>query len=183
MDDAGVGRDDAEVVEGLLAPAQEGVALAVAAELERGVEVGGVALEVVIDLDRVIDDELDRLERVDLPRVAAELHDTVAHGREIDHRGHAGEVLQQHARGREGNLLLGAGTDVPAGERLDVLGIDEPRVLAAQQVLEQDLQRVRQPGHVREAGLLERRQAEDVEGVAPDGERGARVERVLRGHP
>ena len=37
MDDAGVGRDDLEVVERALAPAQEGVALAVALELELGV--------------------------------------------------------------------------------------------------------------------------------------------------
>ena len=74
------------------------------------------------------------------------------------------------------------GRHVPAGQRLDVLGIDEPRVLAAQQVLEQDLQRVRQARNVREAGLLERRQAEDVKRLAPDGERGARVERILRGH-
>ena len=37
MDDAGVGRDDAEVAEGVLAPAQERVALLVARELELGV--------------------------------------------------------------------------------------------------------------------------------------------------
>ena len=84
VDDPGVGRHDAEVVERLLAPAQERVALLVARELQRRVQVGGVALRVVIDLDRVIDDELDRLQRVDLLRVAAEPHDAVAHRREID---------------------------------------------------------------------------------------------------
>ena len=183
MDDAGVGRHDAEVVERFLAPAQERVALAVAAELERGVQVGRVALGIVVDLHRVIDDELDRLQRVDLARVAAELDDAVAHGRQIDNGGDAGEVLQQHARRREGDLLLRAGTDIPAGQRLDVVRVDEPRVLAAQQVLEQDLQRVRQPRDVGETGLLERRQAEDVEGVATDRDRRACVERILRGHP
>ena len=44
VDDAGVGRHDAEVVERVLAPAQERVALAVARELELGVQLGGVAL-------------------------------------------------------------------------------------------------------------------------------------------
>ena len=72
---------------------------------------------------------------------------------------------------------------VPAGERLDVLGIDEPRVLAAQQVLEQDLQRVRQPRHAGKPGLLERRQAEDPAGLATRGEPRARVERIQRNHP
>ena len=102
-----------------------------------------------------------------LLRIAAEPHDAVAHRGEIDDRRHAGEVLQQHPRRRERDLLLRPRRDVPAGERLDVVGVDEPAVLAAQQVLEQDLQRVRQPRDVREAGLLERRQAEDVEGVGP----------------
>ena len=66
VDDAGVGRHDAEVLERLLAPAQEDVALAVARELEVGVpEKRGGAAELV-DLHRVVDDELDGLERVDL---------------------------------------------------------------------------------------------------------------------
>ncbi len=164
VDDAGVGRHDAEILKRLLAPAQERVALAVAAELERGVEIGGIALGVVIDLDGVIDHELHRLQRIDLLRIAAEPDDAVAHGREIDDRRHAGEVLQQHPRGRERNLLLGARRDVPAGQRLDVLGVDEPSVLAAQQVLEQDLQRIRQPRDPTVAGPLERGQAEDIEG-------------------
>ena len=145
VNDAGVGRHDAEVLERVLAPAKERVALPVARELERGVEVGGVRLGVVIDLNRMVDDELDRLQRVDFSRIAAEPNDAVAHGREIDDRRHAGEVLQQDARGREGDLLLHFGGHVPARQRLDVLGIDEPRVLAAQQVLEEDLERERQP--------------------------------------
>src|SRR6185437_7974861 len=71
VDDAGVGRDDFEVVERGLAPAEEGVALAVARELELGVQLERVVLGEVIDLDGVVDDELDRLQRVDLLRIAA----------------------------------------------------------------------------------------------------------------
>ena len=106
MDDAGVGRHDAEVAERVLAPAQEGVALLVARELELGVQLKRVGLAEVVDLHRVIDDELDRLQRVDLVRIAAEPRDAVAHRGEIDDRRHAGEVLQQHARRRERDLLL-----------------------------------------------------------------------------
>ena len=149
VDDAGVGRDDAEVVERVLAPAEERVALPVARELELGVQLGGVALDEVIDLHRVIDDELDRLQRVDLAagrRRAGRCRRASPRDRR---RGHAGEVLQQHARRHERDLLLRLGRDVPAGERLDVVRVDERAVLAAQQVLEQDLQRVRQP---RDAG-------------------------------
>ena len=76
------------------------------AEFKRGVQIRGIQFRVVIDLHRMVDDELDRLERIDLLRVAAEADDAVAHGREIDNGGNAGEVLQQHARGRERDLFL-----------------------------------------------------------------------------
>ena len=110
-----------------------------------------VSLDEMIDLHRVIDDELDRLQRVDPARVAAEPDDAVAHGGEVDHGRHAGEVLEQDARRREGDLPLILAGDVPPGENANILRIDESRVLAAQQVLEQDLQRkrqARQPGYV-----------------------------------
>ena len=70
--DAHAGRHGGEVVEGGLAPFEEGVALAVALEFERGVEVVGVDGAELIDLDGVVDDQLGGLERVDLLRVAAQ---------------------------------------------------------------------------------------------------------------
>ena len=84
--DAGVRRHDAEVVERRLAPAQERVALAVALELELGVALEGEPLGELVDLDRVVDHQLDRHERVDLRRVAAELVHRVAHRGEVDDR-------------------------------------------------------------------------------------------------
>ena len=65
VDDAGVGRDDAEVVEGLLAPAQERVALLVALELELGVALERRRGPEGVDLDRVVDDQLGGHERID----------------------------------------------------------------------------------------------------------------------
>ena len=56
MADAHAGRDGGEVVEGGLAPLEEGVALAVAGELEGGVEVVGVDGAKLVDLDGVVDD-------------------------------------------------------------------------------------------------------------------------------
>ena len=106
MDDAGVGRHDPEVAEGVLSPAQERVALLVARELELGVQLKRVRPAEVIDLHRVIDDELHRLQRIDAVRIAAEPRDAVAHRREIDDRRHAGEILQQHARRRERDFPL-----------------------------------------------------------------------------
>ena len=81
-----------------LAPAQEGVALAVALELALGVVHEREAGRELVDLHRVVDHQLDRLQRVDPGRVAAEVAHRVAHRREVDDRRHAGEVLEQHAR-------------------------------------------------------------------------------------
>ena len=99
----------------------------------------------LVDLHGVVDHELDRDQRVDRLRVAAEVAHRVAHRGEIDDGGDAGEVLQEHPRGVEGDLLRRLGGRVPARDRLDVARRDGDAVLVAQHVLEQDPQRVGEP--------------------------------------
>ena len=149
MADPGGRRHDAEVVERLLAPAQERVALAVALVVALGVDVEGARAAEGVDLDRVVDHEVDRDQRVDPRRVAAELVHRVAHRRQVDDRRHAGEVLHQDPGRLEGDLLRsGSAVGVPGGDRLDVGGGHRVAVLEPQRVLEQDLERVGQPGDV-----------------------------------
>ncbi len=62
MDDASVGRDDGEIAESGLSPAEKGVTLLVAAELEQGVQVESSGGAEFVDLHRVIDDEFDGLQ-------------------------------------------------------------------------------------------------------------------------
>ena len=64
--DAGIGRNDREVVERALTPAQERVALAITLELAFHVDGKSVVSRERVDLNRVVDDELGRNERVDL---------------------------------------------------------------------------------------------------------------------
>ena len=61
----------------------------------------------VVDLDGVIDHELDRLQRIDALRIAAESGDAVAHRGQIGHARHAGEILEQHPRRHERDLGRG----------------------------------------------------------------------------
>lgn len=113
--DASARRYHAEVVEGALAPAQEGITLAVA--LHFNVDVlfeGGVAAELV-DHHRVVDHQVHRRQRVDALRVAAGLGHGRAHGRQVDHRRHAGEVLHQHPRRAVLDLAIGAALLEPGG--------------------------------------------------------------------
>jgi hypothetical protein len=111
----------------------------------------------------VVDHELRRRERVDPRRVAAELDDGLAHGREVDDAGHAGEVLHEHAGGGELDLGVRLGAGVPARQCADVLGGDVLAVLRAQEVLEQDLEGVRQA-----LGALDGRQPVDVVRLVAD---------------
>jgi hypothetical protein len=156
VDDAGPRRDDLEVVERRLAPAQELVALAVAAVLDLDVLLEGVGATEDVGDDGVVDDELGRGQRVDLGRVPAQGGDGLAHGGEVDDAGDAGEVLHDHAGGGELDLGVRLGGRVPAGERPDVVGGDVGAVLGAQQVLQEDLEA---EGQLR--GALHRVQTED----------------------
>ena len=170
MADPGRRRDDAEVVERLLAPAQEGVALAVALVVAVGVDVEGARVAERVDLDRVVDHQVDRDQRVDLRRVGAELVDRVAHRRQVDDRRHPGEVLHQHARGLERDLLDGSAFASQEAIVSTSVGGHRVAVLEPQRVLEQDLERVRQPGDVEL--LLQRVEPEDLVLASGDGQRG-----------
>ncbi len=148
MADAGRRRHDAEALEGGLAPAEEAVALLVALVVAVGVDVEGAVVAEGVDLDGVVDDQVDGHAGIDPGGVAAEVVHRVAHRGEVDDGRDTREVLHQDAGGLEGDLVGGLGLRVPAGDRLDVLRADRLAVLEPQDVLEQDLQRVRQPGHV-----------------------------------
>ncbi len=175
VDDAGARGDDLELVEGGLAPAQELVALLVAAVLQLDVLREGVGRAELVRDDGVVDDQLGRGQRVDLRRVAAELLDGLTHGGEVDDAGDAGEVLHDHAGRRELDLLAGLGLRVPAAQRADVVGGDVRAVLRAEQVLQQHLQAV---GKAR--GALDLVQPEDLVRLVAHLQRAAGVEAVRR---
>ena len=180
--DAGVGRHDAEIAERVLAPAQKRVPLTIARKLELGIQLEGIGTREIVDLHRVIDHELDRLQRIDAIRIAAEADHPVAHGGKIDHAGNAGKVLEQDTRRRERDLLLELRARSPTGKRLDILRMDESGVFVSKQVFEENFQRVWKLGDIWKRAL------EMVEGENFDRlpcERALRtgMERIASGHP
>ena len=167
MHDAGGRWHNAEVRERLLAPAQELVAFPVASELDLGVllERGGGAK--VVHLHGVIDDEIDRHQRIDLVGIRAHALHGFAHGGKIDHARHAGEVLENDARRLERNLgRLGSG-GLPVGEAYHVVTRDLILIARAQRSFEQHADREWQ---LAEVHLQLRR--ERVEAVVLDRARG-----------
>lgn len=158
VDDADAGRHDLERVERLHAPLHELVALVVALELQLHVQVERVLLAEVIDLHRVVDDEIDRHERLDLLRVLARALRDAAHGRDVGEQRHAREVLQHDARHDERDLVDALRIRLPVRELLDVLFGDLLAVVVAQHGLEHDADRHGQPLDLRLQFLAELRQ-------------------------
>jgi hypothetical protein len=144
VDDAGTGRDDLELVERGLAPAQELVPLLVAPVLELHVALEGVRPAEHVRDHRVVDDQLGRGERIDPRRVTAQVADRLPHGRQVDDARYAREVLHEDPRGGELDLDARVGGRFPAAQRPDVVGGDVRAVLGAEQVLQENLQAVRQ---------------------------------------
>ncbi len=181
MADAGARRHDLEVVEGRAAPAQEFIALLVALVLDFDVLLERVGRAEVIDHHRVVDDEIDRHQRIDLRRVTAHRLHGVAHGGQIDDAGDAGEVLQEHAGWAIGDLGLGGLGFQPFCAGSDVGGLDGAAVLVAQQVLEQHLERERQLRDPGQAVFLGVRQRKILVALRADRQRLAALEAVERG--
>ena len=138
--DTGARRYYGEVVEGLLAPAQELVAFTVALHFDGNVLLECLIVAETIDHHRVVDDQIHRRQRVDLLRITAGLGDGVAHGRQVDDCRYAGEVLHQYAGRAVLDLHLGAARVQPAHQGFQVVGADCLVVFPAQQILQQYLQ-------------------------------------------
>ena len=85
-----------------------------------------------IYLDRVVDDQVGRNERIDSTSVAAHLFDGVSHGSKIHHSGHTREILQNNSRRHERQLFritwsrLRAG--MPARQRQHIGLTDQSRL-------------------------------------------------------
>src|SRR5208282_3111982 len=138
---------------------------------EVGVEGEGVRAAEFVDLYGVVYHQLGRKQRIDFFRVAAELLDGVAHRGEIDDGRHAREVLQQDARGHEGDFLFGGARGarrIPACEGANVVRVDEAIVFVAQKIFEQHLQRKGQVRDVTDLRGRELVQTIDFERIAAD---------------
>ena len=144
VDDAGSRRHHAEVAEGLLAPTQELVAFAVALVFDVHVLFDRVGHAVLVDLHGMVDDHVGLDLRVDDLRISAKLLDGVTHGGEVDDARHAGEVLHDHAGRGELDLVARLCGRIPIQQGLDMIIRDVGAIDVAHQVLNKNLQRIRE---------------------------------------
>ena len=167
-----------EVAERALGPAQELVALHVAPVLNGDVGVVGRRVarrSMITEWSITSSTGTSGLTWEALPPRSRQ---RVAHGGEVHHGGHAGEVLHEHALGGEGDLVCGVagplavtfGIGAPVRHGDDVVGRDVRPVLVAQQVLQEDLDGVGQPLNVVAPAERRRRDVEDLVGAVADGQ-------------
>jgi hypothetical protein len=166
----------------LLAPFQEFVAFLVLLVFLDDVLAERLVVPEEVHDHRVVDDEIDRHQRVDLLGIAAQRLHRITHRGEIDHRRHAGEILHQDARRAERNFMLELALPQPFRHRDDVGLLDRAVVLVAQQVFQQHLHRIGQLGNSLQTVLLGGGQAVINIGLAADLESLAAFEAVERGH-
>src|SRR5208282_6290960 len=154
MHDARSWRYHTEILEGLLAPAQEFVALTVALKLDLRValESGGAREE--IHLHRVVDDQVDRNQGIDLCGVAAQPLYRRAHGGQIHYGRNSGEILKDYPRRLERHLVRRRHLGVPLGERSNVFLCYQSAVAISQQSFQQNFDREGEMGNCAVAGLL-----------------------------
>ena len=77
--------------------------------------------EISKEKSTVIDHKIDWNQGVDLFGITLEAGHGAAHGCQIDDRWHTGEILKQHPRRHEGDLLGWCRRGVPVGYSLDVV--------------------------------------------------------------
>ena len=178
MADARARRHHLEIVERAAAPFQELIAFQIALIFARHIVLERLRRAELVDHHGVIDHQMHGHLRVDLLRIAAQRLDAIAHRGQIDHGGHAGEVLHQHARGAILDLMIAALFLLPVDHRLRVfLGNGRAAILEPQHVFQQHLQREGQAGYIAKACCLLQR--EEAVFLTVHGHRIAGIQAVL----
>ena len=134
--DPGARRHHAEIVEGLLAPTKELIPLAIAFVLNLHVFRERLGIAELVHHYRMVDDQIHRRQRVDAIRIAAGLADGVAHGGQIHHSGHTGEVLHQYPGGAVVDFAIGSAFLRPPHQSFDIVDGDGVAIFMAQQVFQ-----------------------------------------------
>ena len=100
----------------------------------------------------MVDDQINRVQRVDLLCVAAKGHQRVTHRGQINNSWNAGEILQQYAGRAVRNLARVLATlGTPLCKRFDVVDGDRLAIFKAQHVFQNHFQRGRQLGEITKA--------------------------------
>ena len=125
-------RDNSEIIKGRLAPFQEVITFHITLIFARDIFRFCAGRSEIIHHDGMVDNQMDRVERINRFGRTAELNDSVAHRGEVDHGWNAGEILHQHTGWAVGDFMGRRLWAQPICDRLDVFFFDRVSVFMAQ---------------------------------------------------
>ncbi len=141
MTDSGARRDNSEIFKGFLPPAQKGIALVVAFHLSFYVGGKGIGIAILINHNRMVDDQINRNLGIDASRILAGGRNDIAHGRQINNGGHPGKILHQNPCRAKSDFR----PNPPVEQILKLLVGILAQLLVTQQIFEQNPYSHRQP--------------------------------------
>ena len=155
MANAGARGHNTEVFKCALPPFQEFVALNVLFIFALHVCSECLRIAEAVNNDRVVNDKINRNQRIDFLRVAFQQFHAVAHCRQIDYGGNACKVLHQHAGGTETHFGVSrALVGKPGHEAHDVFLCHRAVIFIAQQVFQKHFHRIGQRRHALQSVLF-----------------------------
>jgi len=138
MDDTRSGRNNQEVVEGILSPLQEFESFVVSLEFHLFVLFKGIGGSGKIDLDGVINNEIDRAKGINLIRASSESDHSISHGSKINNGRDTSEILKDDSGGLEGDFNTSSGILFPIEDLVDIRFLDGEVVTVSDGTLEED---------------------------------------------
>src|SRR5690606_10754556 len=144
----GARRNNAEILECLLAPFQKAITLAIAFIFALDVIFERHRIAEVVNNDGVVDNQINRHKRVDLFWISTKCLETITHCSQIDNRGNAGKVLHENASRTICDLGPGlTAVYQPFGYIFDIRLLNRAVILEAKQILKKHLHRERKLGN------------------------------------
>ncbi len=141
MANPGAGGHNTEIVKGGLPPFQELIPLHIAFIFAVHIHLKRARIAKFVDHDRVVNDQIHGIERVDQLRVASQRFDAVPHRGKVNNGRNPGEILHQHAGRTIGDFArVFPAVFGPIGKGFDVVHTDRsPAIFKAQHVFQHHL--------------------------------------------
>ena len=98
MADASAGWDDAKIIERVLPPFKKSIPLHIAFIFAINVHLKRPGIAEFVDHNRMVNYQINRIERINLLGFATKGDNAIAHCSQIDHGRNAGEILHQDPR-------------------------------------------------------------------------------------
>src|SRR5215207_5727498 len=154
MHDAGHGWHNAEVTEGFLPPFQKFIAFAVAMEFHFSIACERVCSREEINLDRMVNDQVHRHQRIDFPWVTTKARNGCTHCSQIHYCGYSCEILHDDARWQKRNSRAGT-VRSPRGNVFYIALLDLQIVALTECRFKHDSDRKRKSLEVRETRFFQ----------------------------